>query len=175
MKQLVLGGVRSGKSKMAEQLAASTGKPVVYIATAKSYDEEMSERIKLHQDQRPDNWLTVEEEFFLADALLQHSTVAKCVLVDCLTLWLTNLLMRDDPAFLEAQIRKLVQTVSELNNDIVFVSNETGLGIVPLGELTRRYCDEAGLLHQKMATHCDRVILSIAGLPLTLKGSKYET
>lgn len=175
MKQLVLGGVRSGKSKLAEQLATESGKSVVYIATAKAHDTEMSGRIQKHRNQRPDSWFTVEEEIYLADALQQHSADDKCILIDCLTLWLTNLLMRDDSALLETELRKLVQTISKLKDDIIFVSNETGMGIVPLGELTRRYCDEAGLLHQKVATHCDRVIMSIAGLPLTLKGSKYET
>lgn len=174
MKQLVLGGVRSGKSKLAEQLATDSGKSVIYIATAKAHDKEMTGRIQKHQSQRPDCWQTVEEEIYLADALQRHSAADNCILVDCLTLWLTNLLMHDDPALLETQLRKLIQTVSEHKEDIVFVSNETGMGVVPLGELTRRYCDEAGLLHQKLATHCDRVIISIAGLPMTLKGKKYE-
>ena len=174
MKQLVLGGVRSGKSKLAEQLATDSGKSVIYIATAKAHDKEMTDRIQKHQNQRPESWQTVEEEIYLADALQKHSTADKCILVDCMTLWLTNLLMHDNPELLEIELRKLVQAVSEHKEDIVFVSNETGMGIVPLGELTRRYCDEAGLLHQQLATHCDRVIISIAGLPMTLKGKKYE-
>jgi len=174
MKQLVLGGVRSGKSKLAEKLAMDSGKSVIYIATAKAHDKEMTDRIQKHQNQRPESWQTVEEEIHLADALQQHGAADKCILVDCLTLWLTNLLMHDNPELLEIELRKLVQAVSEHKEDIVFVSNETGMGIVPLGELTRRYCDEAGLLHQQLATHCDRVIISIAGLPMTLKGKKYE-
>ena len=170
MKELILGGVRSGKSKLAEQHALATGLPVTYIATATSDDEEMRTRIAHHQAQRSAQWQLIEEPLALAQTLQQAAKVNQCVLVDCLTLWLTNLLCVEDEIRLQQEIAALLQVLPALPGHIILVSNETGMGVVPLGELTRRYCDEAGRLHQALALVCERVILTVAGLPLTLKG-----
>jgi len=170
MKELILGGVRSGKSKLAEQHALATSLPVTYIATATADDSEMRARIAHHQAQRPAHWQLVEEPLALAAALQRHAANNHCLLVDCLTLWLTNLLCVEDKQRLQTEIAALLKTLPTLPGHIILVSNETGMGVVPLGELTRRYCDEAGRLHQALAATCNHVILTVAGLPLTLKG-----
>ena len=170
MKELILGGVRSGKSKLAEQHALATGLPVTYIATATADDEEMHGRIAHHQAQRCAHWQLLEEPLALATALQHAAKNDHCVLVDCLTLWLTNLLCAVSETRMQQEIAALLQALPELPGTIILVSNETGMGVVPLGELTRRYCDEAGRLHQNIALICERVILTVAGLPLHLKG-----
>lgn len=170
MKTLILGGMRSGKSRLAEQHAQATLLPVTYIATATVQDDEMRARIAHHQAQRPGHWQLAEEPLVLAAALQRHAAPNHCVLVDCLTLWLTNLLCAQDEARLQHEVEALLQILPSLPGFIILVSNETGMGIVPLGELTRRYCDEAGRLHQAVAQCCEKVILTVAGLPLTLKG-----
>ncbi len=170
MKQLILGGARSGKSRLAEQHASATRLPVVYIATAQAQDAEMQERILHHQAHRPQHWTVLEEPLALAQALRAHAEEGRCVLVDCLTLWLSNLLCLPDDSRLHQETAALLEILPSLPGAIILVSNETGMGIVPLGELTRRYCDEAGRLHQAVAAHCDKVILTVAGLPLQLKG-----
>lgn len=167
---LILGGVRSGKSRLAERIAADSSLPVTYIATATGQDDEMRARIARHRARRPDHWRLIEEPLQLAPVLLAHAKPDRCVLVDCLTLWLTNLLICDDPSVLERERAALRTALPQLPGALVLVSNETNMGITPLGKLSRRYCDEAGLLHQELATHCDRVILTVAGLPHTLKG-----
>ena len=170
MKTLILGGMRSGKSRLAEQLAQATALPVTYIATATVQDDEMRARVSHHQAQRPGHWHLAEEPLALAAALQRHAVHDHCVLVDCLTLWLTNLLCAEDEARLRTEVVALLDVLPALPGQIILVSNETGLGVVPLGELTRRYCDEAGRLHQAVAQCCERVILTVAGLPLNLKG-----
>lgn len=171
MQQLILGGARSGKSRLAEKLATDSGLTVTYIATSQPLDNEMGGRVQLHRDRRPAHWGLVEEPFALADTLMHHAAAGRCLLVDCLTLWLTNLLMLEDTARLGAERDALLRCLGDLPGEIIFVSNETGLGVVPMGELTRRYVDEAGLLHQALAERCQRVVLTVAGLPLTLKGA----
>lgn len=173
MKQLILGGVRSGKSRIAEQQALDSGLEVVYIATATAGDDEMRERIQKHQQQRPSHWQLVEEPLMLAKSLQTHAGPERCLLVDCLTLWLTNLLLKKDNALFRAQRDALVDSITTLPGLLILVSNETSLGTVPLGEMTRRYCDEAGWLHQELAQICDRVILMVAGLPQVLKGDPF--
>ncbi len=170
MKELILGGVRSGKSRLAESHAQATGLDVIYVATATAQDDEMRARIAHHQAQRPGHWQLVEEPLALAAALQRNAAPNNCALVDCLTLWLTNLLCLEDEARLRREIGALLEVLPELPGQIILVSNETGMGVVPLGELTRRYCDEAGWLHQALAQQCDKVILTVAGLPLHLKG-----
>jgi adenosylcobinamide kinase/adenosylcobinamide-phosphate guanylyltransferase len=170
MRQLILGGVRSGKSRLAEQHAIATRLPVVYIATAQAQDTEMQARIQHHQTNRPQHWTLLEEPLALAQALQAQAMDGRCVLVDCLTLWLTNLLCLQDETRLQQETEALLEILPALPGEIILVSNETGMGIVPLGELTRRYCDEAGRLHQAIAAHCDKVIFTVAGLPLQLKG-----
>ncbi len=170
MKTLVLGGVRSGKSRFAENLAARGGQPVTYIATATAEDDEMRRRIEAHRHQRNAAWRLVEEPKALAATLTAHVRPGQCVLVDCLTLWLTNLLTATDRDALERERDNLFKLLPDLEGDIIFVSNETGLGIAPLGELTRRFGDEAGRMHQTLAQLCDHVHFMVAGLPMTIKG-----
>ena len=170
MLQLILGGARSGKSRLAEKLASESGLAVTYIATSQPLDGEMNERVRHHRERRPAHWGLIEEPVELARVLRDNASADSCLLVDCLTLWMTNLLMLDDPLQLGAERGALLECLAELPGEIVFVSNETGMGVVPLGELTRRYVDEAGWLHQALAAHCQRVVLTVAGLPLTLKG-----
>ncbi len=169
MKQLILGGVRSGKSQLAEQAAKDSGLAVTYIATALSADAEMQQRIDKHCQRRPDDWAVLEAPYALAACLQQHAASECCLLVDCLTSWLTNLLCADDEQQFEQELSALLDVLPTLPGQIIFVSNETSMGVVPMGELTRRFCDEAGLLHQAIAQRCDKVVLSIAGLPQILK------
>ncbi|OUM04581.1 bifunctional adenosylcobinamide kinase/adenosylcobinamide-phosphate guanylyltransferase [Pseudomonas syringae] len=171
MLQLILGGARSGKSRLAEKLAADSALNVIYIATSQPLDGEMNQRVASHRARRPDHWGLVEEPVELARVLRDNAAPDRCLLVDCLTLWLTNLLMLDSPERLVQEREALLDSLAGLPGEIIFVSNETGLGVVPLGELTRRYVDEAGLLHQALAECCQRVVLTVAGLPLTLKGT----
>jgi len=168
--QLILGGARSGKSRLAERLAKDSGLDVIYIATSQALDGEMNQRVALHRQRRPEHWGLIEEPVELARVLQQSAQPGRCLLVDCLTLWLTNLLMLEDPQRLTQERDALLDCLAALPGEIIFVSNETGMGVVPLGELTRRYVDEAGWLHQALAERCQRVVLTVAGLPMTLKG-----
>jgi len=172
MLELILGGARSGKSRFAERLAAESGLSVAYIATSQALDGEMTERIAHHRERRPAHWALVEEPLQLARVLREQAAAERCLLVDCLTLWLTNLLMLDDAARLAEERDALLECLDGLPGRILLVSNETGLGVVPLGELTRRYVDEAGWLHQAVAQRTQRVTFMVAGLPMTLKGAQ---
>ena len=170
MLQLILGGARSGKSALAEQRAqALAGQQLIYIATGSAGDEEMQQRIALHRAQREQgdmSWLTIEEPLALADALQEHNNAGSVILVDCLTLWLSNCLHHD---CWQQQREALLSSLSALKADVLLVSNEVGSGIVPLGELSRRFADESGWLHQALARQCEQVTLVVAGLPLELK------
>ncbi|QGZ31797.1 bifunctional adenosylcobinamide kinase/adenosylcobinamide-phosphate guanylyltransferase [Stutzerimonas stutzeri] len=170
MIELILGGARSGKSRLAERLARDSGLAVTYVATSQALDGEMGERIAQHRARRPTDWSLVEEPLALAGVLRQQADAGRCLLVDCLTLWLTNLLMLDDPLRLADERDALLACLAELPGRVLLVSNETGLGVVPLGELSRRYVDEAGWLHQALGERCERVVFTVAGLPLILKG-----
>ncbi|MCY1415359.1 Bifunctional adenosylcobalamin biosynthesis protein CobP [compost metagenome] len=170
MLQLILGGARSGKSRLAEKLATQSNLAVTYIATSEPLDGEMSARVQIHRERRPPHWVLVEEPLALARVLREHASAERCLLVDCLTLWMTNLLMQDDPQRLNDERQALLDCLVDLPGEIILVSNETGMGVVPMGELTRRYVDESGWLHQAIAERCERVVLTVAGLPLTLKG-----
>ena len=170
VKTLILGGVRSGKSRLAERLAEETGREVVYVATATALDEGMRQRIAAHQSRRNRDWMLVEEPLCLARVLAAQSAPERCVIVDCLTLWLSNLLTDPDASRFAHERTALLEVWPALPGDILLVANETNMGVVPLGELSRRYCDEAGRLHQELAVRCDRVVLTVAGLPLILKG-----
>ncbi|MCF7202168.1 bifunctional adenosylcobinamide kinase/adenosylcobinamide-phosphate guanylyltransferase [Pseudomonas oligotrophica] len=172
MLELILGGARSGKSRFAERLAAESGLAVTYIATSQALDGEMSARIAHHRQRRPVHWSLVEEPLQLARVLREQAAPQRCLLVDCLTLWLTNLLMLDDAARLAEERDALLECLDGLPGRVLLVSNETGLGVVPLGELTRRYVDEAGWLHQAVADRAQRVTFMVAGLPMTLKGAQ---
>lgn len=171
---LILGGVKSGKSALAERQAIASKLAVTYIATATADDLAMKARINHHQQQRPVHWQTIEEPIQLAEQLRQHGTENHCILVDCLTLWLTNLLMQDNEALLKSEIDSLLALLPNIKGNLIFVSNETNMGIMPLGDLTRRYCDEIGLLHQAISALSDTVVLTIAGLPHILKGTLHD-
>lgn len=170
MLELILGGARSGKSRLAEKLADESGLAVTYIATSQALDGEMNARIQQHRQRRPAHWALLEEPLELARVLREQAAPEQCLLVDCLTLWLTNILLLDDPARLAAERDALLDCLDRLPGRIILVSNETGLGVVPMGELSRRYVDEAGWLHQALAARCRRVVFTVAGLPMVLKG-----
>ncbi len=171
MRELILGGVRSGKSRLAEQRANDSGLEVVYVATAQVRDAEMQQRIAHHQARRPVHWQVIEAGHNLAQVLQQQAAVGRCVLVDCLTLWLTQLLCDVSEAELQREVDALLTVLPTLQGQIILVSNETNMGIVPMGELSRRYCDEAGRLHQQVGALCERVTLTVAGLPLVVKNA----
>ncbi|MDM1487653.1 MAG: bifunctional adenosylcobinamide kinase/adenosylcobinamide-phosphate guanylyltransferase [Gammaproteobacteria bacterium] len=170
MIQLILGGARSGKSRLAEKSAQQFGKTVIYVATAQAGDAEMKTRIQHHQQQRPQSWQLCEEPLYLAQQLkmLDHSD--HVILVDCLTLWMSNLLMQTAENFAEQQIAALLEVLPHLQADIILVSNETGLGVVPLGEITRKFVDESGRLHQQLGQIANKVQFCVAGFPMLLKG-----
>ena len=164
---LVLGGMRSGKSRHAESLVAAAGDLALYIATAEARDAEMADRIRHHQGRRGPAWTTVEAPLDLAGTLRRQGATGHPILVACLTLWLSNLMEAGrDP---EVETGTLLAALREVTAPVVMVSNEVGLGIVPVGELARRFADAAGRLNQAVAARADRVIFVAAGLPLTLK------
>lgn len=175
MQQLILGGARSGKSQLAQQLALSQeqqGQEVLVVVTADSRhnDNSMDERIQKHQQQRPKKWQTIECPLLLATTLAELASPNRCILVDCLSLWLSNCLLQHpelDPA---QHGQQLLEKIQNLPGTILFVSNEVGLGVVPMGQLSRDFVDHSGFLHQQLAQHCQRVIFTAAGLPLVLKG-----
>lgn len=169
MAELLLGGARSGKSALALRRAAESGRTVVWIATAEAGDDEMVARIARHRAERPAHWRTVEETLHLADTLRRVAAADSCVVVDCLTLWLTNLLLAEDAALLARETGALLDILPTLPGQIILVANEVGLGIVPENALARRFRDEAGRLNQAVAGLCERVTFVAAGLPLVLK------
>lgn len=183
MNELILGGARSGKSALAERRALESGLDVVYIATGEAGDAEMAARIAHHRVRRPSHWDLVEEPLHLATALRAHAGPKRVLLVDCLTLWLSNLLFKGHAAqqaeagkpidcpLLRDETRALNDCLAQLPGRVILVSNEVGLGIVPVGATTRLYVDEAGRLNQHVAQACDRVTFVAAGLPLALKTS----
>jgi adenosylcobinamide kinase/adenosylcobinamide-phosphate guanylyltransferase len=166
---LILGGARSGKSAYAERLVAATGMDPVYLATGEPGDAEMADRIAGHRARRGPSWRTVEEPRELVAALSENAGEGRAVLVDCLTLWLSNLMLAG--ADVEARGRALCEVARSLPGLIVFVSNEIGLGIVPETPLGRRFRDAQGRLNQAVAAIAGRVVFTAAGLPLVLKGA----
>ena len=163
---LVLGGARSGKSRHAEALIEALPAPWAYIATAQAYDDEMRERIAEHRARRPAGWQTIDAPLDLAEAIAAQPA-GRPILVDCLTLWLTNLLLAErDIAIATGE---LVAACREASGPVVLVSNEVGLGIVPDNALARRFRDEAGRLHQRLAAQAGRVVFMVAGLPMQVK------
>jgi adenosylcobinamide kinase/adenosylcobinamide-phosphate guanylyltransferase len=178
---LILGGARSGKSRLAEGIAKAAElkkSKVCYLATAQAHDKEMSERISQHQADRPAHWHLIESPLYLANALEQALQKYDCVLVDCLTLWLSNCLCQQDAKFYVEQKSTLSKFLHAFINrqstgrskKVIFVSNEVGHGIVPMGELSRQFVDQAGWLHQELAELASNVDFVMAGLPLNLKG-----
>lgn len=163
---LVLGGARSGKSRYAEALIAKSPKPWVYVATAEARDDEMAERIAAHRARRAEGWQTIEAPHDLPDAVRQAPANA-AVLVDCLTLWLSNLM--EGSFDIDAQTARLQEALAARTGPTVLVSNEVGLGIVPDNALTRRFRDLQGVLNQRMAAEAQRVVMMVAGVPIAVK------
>lgn len=171
---LILGGVRSGKSRYAQQLADSFGR-VTFIATAQRRDdEEMHRKIDRHRAERPANWLTIEEPVYLADAIGTAAKTSDAILVDCLTLFASNLLEfhSEEDAAAEHHIAALLKSLESPRCSIFLVSNEVGSGVVPAFPLGRRYRDLLGEINQRIAAAADTVTLMIAGLPLPLKAAR---
>jgi adenosylcobinamide kinase/adenosylcobinamide-phosphate guanylyltransferase len=173
MRQLILGGARSGKSRHAEKLAVDSVLPVTYIATAQVYDQEFARRIQHHQERRSKNWALVEEPHRLTQTLARHAADGHCLIVDCLTLWLAQWICPEcnapaDSSW-ELEREAFLTLLPTLPGTIILVSNEVGMGIVPLGEINRRFQDEQGRLNQEVAALCDHVQFIAAGLPLNLK------
>lgn len=182
----VLGGARSGKSAYAEQLAQHSGRPVTYIATSTANDAEMAERIAHHRARRPVGWTLVEAPLALAAAIDAATSPDGCVLIDCLTLWLANWLCpaggsghdndndRDNDGLPRAGWRDAVDALdaalTHAPGQVIIVSNEIGMGVVPMGALTRQYMDELGRLNQRIAARCTRVRWVVAGIPVPVKG-----
>jgi adenosylcobinamide kinase/adenosylcobinamide-phosphate guanylyltransferase len=164
---LVLGGQRSGKSRYAEELVARSGRAPVYLATATAGDGEMAERIAAHVARRGSGWRTVEEALDLPGALAREACRENAVLVDCLTLWLTNLMGAELPV--EHETQRLLDTLAQAGGPVVIVTNEVGAGIIPANPLARRYADALGILNQRVAAVADTVVLLTAGLPAVLK------
>jgi adenosylcobinamide kinase/adenosylcobinamide-phosphate guanylyltransferase len=170
----VLGGARSGKSAYAERLASDSTRPVTYIATARiADDEEFAARIAHHRERRPAHWQLLEAPMDLAGALASADTAGHCTLIDCLTLWLANLLCPPDGSepthdYL-ARFAAFEAALNMATGKVIIVSNEIGLGVVPLGAATRLYVDELGRLNQRIAALCPQVTMMVAGLPLALK------
>jgi len=170
---LVLGGARSGKSVFGEKLVAGSGLAKIYLATATAGDDEMAQRIAHHRKSRGDGWTTVEEPLALVDALTQHALRGRAVLVDCLTLWLFNLMEAGrDP---EVEAKRLTRYLGVTAAPIVLVSNEVGLGLVPETPLGRAFRDAQGRLNQTIAAAVPDVAFVAAGLPLWLKRAQQET
>lgn len=165
---LILGGARSGKSRYGERLAEESGLEPVYIATGEPGDAEMAARIAEHRIRRGGRWRTVEEPHGLEAALKRKAAPGRALLVDCLTLWLSNIMAAG--AVVEERIASLVGVAARLPGLVIFVSNEVGLGLVPETPLGRAFRDAQGRLNQAMAEACDWVVLMVAGLPLVLKG-----
>ena len=166
---LVLGGARSGKTAFAEGLAMRSGSKPVYLATAEALDAEMRERVASHQRGRGERFATIEEPIALSDALLVAAREHDVILVDCLTLWITNLLIANQDVAMA--VSELGATLVQLKTArVIMVSNEVGLGIVPDNAMARTFRDLAGSAHQRLAEVCDDVYFIIAGLPMTLKG-----
>lgn len=175
MIQLILGGARSGKSKRAEQLATELSQkqqlPVTYVATATALDEEMQQRILHHQQQRPDHWQLAECPVALKE-LIEDCQTPQVLLVDCLTLWLNNQLYQSPEQDFALLFAQLVTACQQTEAEIIFVANEVGLGVIPMGQVSRQFVDEAGRLNQQMAAVAHRVEFVVAGLPQVLKESQ---
>lgn len=178
-RHLILGGARSGKSRFAEQLALDSGLPVTVVATAEALDDEMTARIERHRLDRPKHWQTIEAPHGLAQVLRETCGDGRCVVVDCLTLWLANTLpptqpddmrcpLEPSPAW-QGEQTALLSALPNLAGQVILVSNELGLGLVPESALGRLFRDEAGRLNQRIAALCERVSFIAAGLPLHLK------
>ncbi len=170
---LILGGARSGKSAYAEMLASESQLPVTYIATAQVYDDEFKQRVQHHQDRRPADWVLIEEPHHLTQTLTKLASKNQCIIVDCLTLWLAQWICPDcNPpknVTWQSERENFLENLANLEGKIILVSNEVGMGIVPLGEINRQFQDEQGRLNQAVSAAANHVTFVAAGLPLKLK------
>jgi adenosylcobinamide kinase/adenosylcobinamide-phosphate guanylyltransferase len=170
----ILGGARSGKSAFAERIAADSGLPVTYIATARVADSEFAARVEQHRERRPAHWALVEAPLDLGGVLRKQDREGHVVLIDCLTLWLANLLFPADNSTPDGPPTQAFSAfdaaLAQVRGKVIVVSNEIGLGVVPMGSVTRLYVDELGRLNQRVAAASTRVTMMVAGLPLALKG-----
>jgi adenosylcobinamide kinase/adenosylcobinamide-phosphate guanylyltransferase len=166
---LVTGGARSGKSRYAEQRAGDLGERRLYVATAEAKDNEMAQRIAGHKLRRGDEWRTIEEPMELSSALLAQRGRTDCALVDCVTIWLSNLLLHRDAAFAGEKVEQLMETLPLLDFHVILVTNEVGWSIVPDNTLARQFRDLAGWANQQIAAAADEVILTVAGVAMILK------
>lgn len=165
---LITGGSRSGKSRYALELAEFAEKPY-YIATAAAGDDEMIDRIAKHRKERGKHWTTIEEEINISDAIkYAEESGADSIVIDCLTLWTSNILF-NKKVTIEKELEKLLKSISEASTTLIFVTNEVGSGIVPSDPLSRKFRDSAGIVNQKVATTVDNVIMTVSGIPVTIK------
>ena len=165
---LILGGARSGKSQHGENLALKNFGSPIYIFTAQSWDSEMDKRIVIHKERREGkNWQDVEAPIELSTAITSHATEDTTILIDCLTLWITNLMLTDTD--IDTAINNLLTTIKTSPGEIILVSNEVGFGIVPENAMARRFRDFSGALHQKLALQAENVLLMVAGIPIMVK------
>jgi adenosylcobinamide kinase/adenosylcobinamide-phosphate guanylyltransferase len=179
---LIFGGARSGKSAHAEAVAAASGKTVIYVATAQAFDSEMKNRIRQHRLNRNSDWQTIEEPLELGSVIARESAPDRVLLIDCLTVWLSNLLFSEEkeypevgeivpPELFHVQRGHFLQALEQAAGDVIMVSNEVGMGVIPQGAISRWFVDEAGRLNQAVAATSERVLWVAAGLPLALKGA----
>lgn len=171
MISFILGGARSGKSGLAEKMACNSGLPVHYLATAQVWDDEMADRVQHHQRNRPPEWPTTEAPLDIIPVIRSQACDQKgCVLLDCLTLWMTNLLLLDDDVALAKRQQDFLEFLKNgIDGHLILVSNEVGQGVVPNNKLARRFVDESGRLHQRIAELADEVIFVTAGISQVLK------
>lgn len=166
---LITGGARSGKSQYAERRALEMSGRRLYVATAEAKDTEMIQRIATHRHRRGNEWHTIEEPLELTQTLVAERGKTECALVDCLTLWISNLLTRHDDMYASEKVEELIEKLPQLNFHLVFVTNEVGWGIVPDNPLARKFRDLAGWTNQRLARVASEVILMAAGIPIIVK------
>lgn len=169
---LAIGGARSGKSAWAQRYMERNYRSLVFLATAEILDEEMALRVRLHRESRGPEWMLLEEPLDVPGALRARGSSGDAVLVDCLTVWLSNIMLKEGRSRVQLYRDRLLETLSERKANVVLVSNEVGMGLVPEHPLGREFRDEAGILNQAVAQSADRVVFVAAGLPLWLKGKE---
>jgi len=175
-KILVIGGCRSGKSAHALRLSERIGNRRLFVATCVPEDDEMKARVNKHREDRDDSWKTLEVPVDIAEAIRQYGSSADVMLVDCLTLWLNNVLMQtQDVTLIQNRINDLAASIQKANCSLVLVSNDVGSGIVPENPMARLYRDLAGWTHQAVAEACSKVIWTVAGIPVTIKPALPDT
>ena len=169
---LILGGVRSGKSSYAQQLAGKVGKRVLFLATAEAGDDEMKSRIARHKSSRPASWITIEEQIHIAETIRKNQAHADAVIIDCVTVWLSNMLMHNERLSekeLITSVDRLIHAYEHGEASYMIVSGEVGMGVVPEHPLGRIFRDYLGLVNQRLAGVADRVVLMVAGIPVDVK------